>query len=181
MEWTFGITAIESRDWTVGINASLNTNHNRVASTGGQVTFRIGGFDPATIMNAVSEGKPIGYLYGNKAVLNADGTLKEVLTDQDLGSTLPTFYGNFGIRARYRQLNFTLTGDYQTGAYVHSFDEQFRFRKGISDPRIPAKALEGLTQGAAWLKFTNYFVSKADFLKFAISEPTTLSASTAGL
>lgn len=165
MEWTFGITAIESRDWTVGINASLNTNHNRVASTGGQVTFRIGGFDPATIMNAVSEGKPIGYLYGNKAVLNADGTLKEVLTDQDLGSTLPTFYGNFGIRARYRQLNFTLTGDYQTGAYVHSFDEQFRFRKGISDPRIPAKALEGLTQGAAWLKFTNYFVSKADFLK----------------
>ena len=165
MEWTLGINAIDTRDWTLTFNASANTNHNRVASTGGQVTFRIGGFDPATIMNAVTEGKPIGYLYGNKAVLNSDGSLKEVLTDQDLGSTLPTFYGNFSIKARYRNLRLNIAGDYQTGAYVHSFDAQFRFRKGITDTRIPAKALEGLSQKSAWLYFTNYFVSKADFLK----------------
>lgn len=116
-------------------------------------------------MNAVTEGKPIGYLYGNKAVLNSDGSLKEVLTDQDLGSTLPTFYGNFSIKARYRNLRLNIAGDYQTGAYVHSFDAQFRFRKGITNTRIPAKALEGLSQKSAWLYFTNYFVSKADFLK----------------
>lgn len=46
MEWTLGINAIDTRDWTLTFNASANTNHNRVASTGGQVTFRIGGFDP---------------------------------------------------------------------------------------------------------------------------------------
>ena len=75
MEWTLGINAIDTRDWTLTFNASANTNHNRVASTGGQVTFRIGGFDPATIMNAVTEGKPIGYLYGNKAALRGYGTM----------------------------------------------------------------------------------------------------------
>ena len=165
MEWNIGLKPIDTQDWTLQFNTSINTNHNKVISTGGQLPFRIGGFDPATIMNAVAEGKPVGYLYGNKAVLNADGTLKEVLTGQDLGSTLPTMYGNMSLNVRYKNLRLMATGDYQTGSYVHSFDQQFRFRKGIDEGIVPHKAYEGQNQKAVWLNFTNYFVSKADFLK----------------
>jgi hypothetical protein len=56
-------------------------------------------------------------------------------------------------------------GDDQTGAYVPSFDRQFRFAKGIPDEAIPAAALEGTTQAKSWLNFTNFFVEKADFIK----------------
>ena len=74
-------------------------------------------------------------------------------------------HGNFSLSARWQRLNFTLMGDYQTGAYVHSFDRQFRFAKGIKDEAIPDAALEGTTQAKTWLNFTNFFVEKADFMK----------------
>ena len=64
-----------------------------------------------------------------------------------------------------KNLSFFLNGDYQTGSYVHSFDRQFRFSKGLKDPSIPEQALEGISQAQAWLDFTNFFVEKADFLK----------------
>jgi hypothetical protein len=97
--------------------------------------------------------------------LNEDGSLKEVLELQDLGTTIPTLYGNFSLNVDYKNLSFFVSGDYQAGSYVHSFDRQFRFAKGLKDPSIPDKALEGTTQGAAWLNFTNFFVEKADYLK----------------
>ena len=58
-----------------------------------------------------------------------------------------------------------MNSDYQTGSYVHSFDRQFRFSKGLKDSAIPDAALGGKTQKKSWLKFTNYFVEKADFFK----------------
>ena len=147
------------------LNASANTNHNVVLSTGGTVPFAIGGFSSRTVQTVVEEGKPVGFIRGSKAVLNEDGSLKEVLELQDLGTTIPTLYGNFSLNVDYKNLSFFVSGDYQAGSYVHSFDRQFRFAKGLKDPSIPDKALEGTTQGAAWLNFTNFFVEKADYLK----------------
>ena len=102
---------------------------------------------------------------GTATSLKADNTVDETLYNQDLGRTIPKIYGNFSLSARWRQLNFTLTGDYQAGAYVHSFDRQFRFAKGIKDDAIPDAALAGTTQAKTWLNFTNFFVEKADFVK----------------
>lgn len=164
-EVMFGVTPIKTKDWNVSIHTSLNTNHNEVLSTGGQPAFAIGGFGTSTIQNVVEAGKPLGFLRGNKAVLNEDGSLKDVLTLQDLGSTLPTLYGGMSINVRYKQCQLYVSGDYQMGSYVHSFDRQFRFRKGLVDNEIPASALTNVTQGGSWLYFTNYFVDKADFLK----------------
>ena len=160
-----GITPVRTKDWTVSARASFNTNRNKVLSTGGTLPFSIGGFGPSTIQNVVEQGKPVGFLRGNKAILNEDGTLKEVLRMQDLGTTIPTFYGNFSIQARYKAWQLYASGDYQAGSYVHSFDRQFRFMKGLKDTAIPETALKGLNQKKAWLNFTNYFVEKADFLK----------------
>lgn len=165
VEMAIGITPVRTSDWTVSMQASVNTNHNEVLSTGGQPAFAIGGFGTSTIQNVVEVGKPVGFLRGNKAVLNADGTLKEVLPLQDLGSTLPTTYGSMSLDVRYRQCRLYVSGDYQTGSFVHSFDRQFRFRKGLSDGEIPVAALNGISQGESWLYFTNYFVDKADFFK----------------
>lgn len=165
VEISVGLTPVRTHDWTVSLNASFNTNRNEVLSTGGQPAFAIGGFDSSTIQTVVEVGKPVGFLRGNKAVLNADGTLKEVLPLQDLGSTLPTFYGNMSLNVKYKDWQLFVSGDYQTGSYVHSFDRQFRFKRGIKDAEIPQSALTGLTQGASWLYFTNYFVDKADYLK----------------
>lgn len=164
-EVNVGANIVDTRDWTLRVRASLNTNDNIVQSTGGLVPFIIGGFSARTISNVVQEGKSVGFLRGTATTLNDDGTIRETLYNQDLGRTTPTVYGNFGIAARWRKLNFTLMGDYQAGAYIHSFDRQFRFAKGVKDPAIPEAALAGTTQAKSWLNFTNFFVEKADFIK----------------
>jgi len=165
VEITTSFQFVDTRDWYVRLNASFNTNHNKVLDAGGTVPFAIGGFSSRTVQTVVEEGKPVGFIRGSKAILNPDGTLKEVLQLQDLGSTLPVFYGNFSLNVNYKNLSFFLSGDYQAGSYVHSFDRQFRFAKGLKDGSIPEQALEGISQSQAWLDFTNFFVEKADFLK----------------
>ena len=165
VEITTSFQFVDTRDWYVRLNASFNTNHNKVLDAGGTVPFAIGGFSSRTVQTVVEEGKPVGFIRGSKAVLNPDGTLKEVLQLQDLGSTLPVFYGNFSLNVNYKNLSFFMSGDYQAGSYVHSFDRQFRFSKGLKDDSIPERALEGISQSQAWLDFTNFFVEKADFLK----------------
>ena len=165
IEMLLGVKPVDNKLWTVNVKASLNTNRNRVESTGGLPTFRVGGFDARTVMTAVTEGKPVGYIYGNKAVLNSDGTLKEVIYGADLGSTLPTLYGMTSANVRYRSWQLFISGDWQTGSYVHEFNRQFRFRRGVTDGTVPTAAYEGSSTAAAWLNFTNCFVEKADFFK----------------
>ena len=165
IETYIGVKVINTKDWGLNVRTSLNTNSNKVISTGGVVPFAIGGFSSRTIVTMVEEGKPVGFLRGTATTLNDDNTVKETLYNQDLGRTIPTVYGNFSITARWQKLNFTLMGDYQTGAYVHSFDRQFRFAKGLKDDAIPEAALAGTTQAKSWLNFTNFFVEKADFVK----------------
>ena len=165
IEMYVGLNIINTREWGLSCRTSINTNDNKVLSTGGLVPFAIGGFSSRTIITVVEEGKSVGFLRGTATILNADNTVKETLYNQDLGRTIPTVYGNFSINARWRRLTFNLTGDYQTGAYIHSFDRQFRFAKGIKDDAVPDAALSGTTQAQSWLNFTNFFVEKADFVK----------------
>ena len=165
VEMYVGLNIINTREWGLSCRTSINTNDNKVLSTGGLVPFAIGGFSSRTIITVVEEGKSVGFLRGTATILNADNTVKETLYNQDLGRTIPTVYGNFSLNARWRRLTFNLTGDYQTGAYIHSFDRQFRFAKGIKDDAVPDAALSGTTQAQSWLNFTNFFVEKADFVK----------------
>nr|WP_320058230.1 TonB-dependent receptor [uncultured Bacteroides sp.] len=165
IELTVGLQLVDTKDWNVRLNASYNTNHNEVLDLGNAVPFAIGGFSARTVQTVVAKGEPVGFIRGYKAVLNDDNSLKEVLPLQNLGSTLPTSYGNFSLTASYKNFSFMASGDYQWGSYVHSFDRQFRFSKGLKDDAIPDKALEGTTQAASWLNFTNFFVEKADYLK----------------
>lgn len=165
IELTLGVQILNTKDWKLRMNASLNTNKNKVLDIGTAVPFAVGGFSSRTVQTVVAKGEPVGFIRGYKAELNADGTLKDVLPLQNLGSTLPTKYGNFSITGGFRNFSFIVSGDWQTGSYVHSFDRQFRFAKGLKDSAIPDQALNGTTQAKEWLNFTNFFVEKADFLK----------------
>lgn len=164
-ELTTTAQIVDSKNWNVIVSASYNTNNNKVLSSGNTVPFAIGGFSSRTVQTVVAEGEPIGFIRGYKAVLNPDNSLKEILPLQNLGTTLPTSYGNISLSTRFKEFSLYLSGDYQLGAYVHSFDRQFRFSKGLKDKAIPDKALEGLSQSSNWLNFTNFFVEKADYLK----------------
>jgi outer membrane receptor for ferrienterochelin and colicin len=165
IEFSCGLQLLNTKDWNVLLNVSCNTNHNEVLDIGGAVPFSIGGFSSATVQAVVAENKPVGFIRGTKTILNDDGSVKETLELQDLGSTIPTVYGNLSLSAAYRNWSLFVCGDYQAGSYVHSFDRQFRFSRGLKDAAIPDKALEGTSQAAQWLNFTNFFVEKADFFK----------------
>lgn len=164
-EVNVGVNFLRLPDWKGTFTASLNTNDNVVKSTGGAVPFAVGGFSSRTIQTVVEEGKPVGFLRGAKTTLKADGTVDKTEYLQDLGSTMPTLYGNFALNLAWKKLELFISGDYQAGSYVHSFDRQFRFARGLKDGAVPDAALTGTTQAKAWLDFTNFFVEKADFLK----------------
>lgn len=165
LELYLKIDAINNKTWGLNGSFSVNTNHNEVLSMSGLAPFAIGGMSARTIQNVVEEGMPIGFLRGSKTELNPDGSIKETNSLQNLGSVIPETYGNMALNVRYKKLNLNITGDYQIGAYVHSFDRQFRFMKDFKDPSVPDKALEGTTAAKQVWNFTNFFVEKADFLK----------------
>ena len=175
IELNLGLQLVQTRDWTVALQASLNTNHNVVLENGGAAPFAIGGFGSSTIQSVVAEGESVGYLRASRTTLQPDGTaLTEKL--QNLGGTLPTCYGMLSLGVRWRGLQLWVNGDYQTGGHVHSYDAQFRFRNGIRDERIPEELLYALgmeedgsnrwkVQKSNWTNVTNYFVYRSDFLK----------------
>lgn len=165
-------TPIRTRDFEATLAASVNTNHNEVLDIGGGAPFSIGGMSERTLQNAVEVGKPVGFIRGAKAILNPDGSYKESLLLQDLGRTLPTVYGNFNLNLTYKRLSLLVGGDYQAGAYVHSFDRQFRFSKNMPDPSVPQSALpidpatgQPRAQSAVVWDFSNFFVEKSDYLR----------------
>lgn len=165
VEFNLGVTPIDTRDWTVNLRTSFNTNHNEVISMGEILPFQIGGFNSHTIENAVAVGKPVGFLRGTRTSVDADGNVTRDFV-QDLGSTIPSFYGNFALRVRYRDFNLTATGDYQRGAYVNDFDGMFRYAVGLDDSRVPQAVREQFLKGnVGWSDLANYFTEKSDFLK----------------
>jgi outer membrane receptor protein involved in Fe transport len=84
IEMYVGLNIINTREWGLSCRTSINTNDNKVLSTGGLVPFAIGGFSSRTIITVVEEGKSVGFLRGTATILNADNTVKETLYNQDL-------------------------------------------------------------------------------------------------
>lgn len=175
IELNVGLQLIQTRDWEASLQASFNTNRNKVLSMGGATPFAIGGFGSSTIQSVVGEGESVGYLRASRASLQSDGTVK-IEKLQHLGNTLPSEYGVLSLNVRWRNLNIYMNGDYQLGGKIHSYNAQFRFRNGIKDDHVPEELLQALgmtadgsnrwaIQKANWTNVTNYFVYDADFLK----------------
>ncbi len=175
IELSLGVHIVQTRDWNVFLQGSLNTNRNKVLSSGGATTFAIGGFGSSTIQSMVTEGESVGYLRGSRATLKDDGSV-QIDKLQNLGNTLPDCYGTLALNVRWKQLNVFANGDYQMGANVHSYDAQFRFRNGLKIANVPDELLMALGMNADgsnrwliqknnWTNLTNYFVYHSDFLK----------------
>lgn len=158
---------LQTKNWHARFQASLNTLSNKVLSTGGETAFGIGTFaNEALIQNVVEEGKSIGYLRGNKAMFNEDGSYSHTEALADLGSTLPDVYGSLSLNVDYKGFSFYANADYQLGGYVYELDRHFRWRYGASDPCVDESWVpEGKTHKEVWTKFTSCFVEKADYLK----------------
>lgn len=167
--WELSVTAIpvDTKDFTLRLNASSNTMYNNVESAGGVAPFNINGFSARTIQTVVQEGYPIGFLRGNYGVFGPDGVLQSTTAQQNLGTTIPNLFGSLGLNLRYKQFNFFVNGDYQKGAYANSFDRQFRFNYGAGNEGIPQGEIDK-NKRTNWLNFTNMFTEKTDYLKIRL-------------
>lgn len=158
---------MQTKDLKARFQASLNTLDNKVLSTGGETAFGVGTFaNEALIQNIVEEGKPIGFLRGNKVVCNDDGSYSHTESLSDLGSTLPDVYGSLALNVDYKGFSFFANADYQLGGHVYELDRHFRWRYGAKDVCVNEDWLpEGSTHKDVWTNFTSCFVEKADYLK----------------
>lgn len=153
---------IYSRDANVNLRASFNTLNNEVIDNGGTAPFVVGGF---TFLGAwVDEGKPIGYLRGNRPVFDDAGNMVDVIPNDNLGKPTPDYFGNFGLDIEYRNWSFTATADYQFGAQGVYLDEVLRFFSGLQDERIPEAAL-----GESFFDLAGVWVEDADFIKLRLA------------
>lgn len=166
-EFTLASDFIQTDNWHAHFGASLNTLSNKVLSTGGETAFGIGTFaNESLIQNIVEEGKPIGYLRGNKAVFNEDGTYSHTESLAELGSVLPDVYGSLSLSVDYKDFSLYANADYQIGGYVYELDRHFRWRYGATDPCVDESWVpEGKTHKQVWTNFTSCFIEKADYLK----------------
>ncbi len=158
---------VDSRSLSVRLNGSLNTLANEVTDNGGTAEFNVGGF--TFLGTFVDEGKPVGYLRGNRPVFAGDGsiavagaetTLGETVVPAggllierlaDLGSPLPDLFGNLGLNARFRGLTLVVSADYQVGAEGVNTDDVLRFfgETGRVAGEIPAAERAALRAGYA--------------------------------
>ena len=164
-EFRTNIRIIDRPDASLSFTAAYNTLNNEVQDAGGSAPFPINGFSQRTIQTMVEEGESIGFLRGNRGTFNAEGVMVETTPQQNLGQTLPESFGSFGLNAYFKGFNFFTRAEFQTGAYAHSFERQFRYFYGASQEGIPdAEIAENERRN--WLNFTDQFVEKTDFLKF---------------
>lgn len=163
LEMAMTVIPVINQDWDVRVKAAFNTLHNEVTDAGGAGAFNINGFSSRTIQTVVEEGYPIGYLRGNKGTFE-NGLMTSTEALAFLGSTIPDYFGSVSLDVTYRNLNFFTNGDFQFGAYAHSFDRQFRFNYGVGTEGIPEAEIQA-NGTSNWLNFTDQFVEKTDFFK----------------
>ena len=165
IELSANVQILQEADYSLLFNASVNTLHNEVTDAGGSAAFSIGGFSSRTIQNIVEEGQPVGYIRGNEAILNGDGTYAGTTPLSFLGSTIPDAFGSMSLNFQWKDLTLFTSADWQTGAQGHNFNDQFRYLRGTDFSRVPASILDEVNGNPNWLDISNYFVQDTDFLK----------------
>jgi len=163
-EISTSFVVINKSDFNLQFNASFNTVNNEVVDAGGAPRFPINGFSGRTVQVVVAEGFPVGSIFGNRGTFSPNGILESTEPQALLGSTIPKNFGSVGLKIRFKNLSLFANGDYQTGAFAHSFDRQFRFNFGVDNEGIPQAEID--ENGTSnWLNFTDQFVEATDFFK----------------
>lgn len=153
------VQVLQARDYSLSLRASINSFTNEVTASGG-APFNVGGF--SFLGSWVEEGKPIGYFRGNNPVFDDAGNLVEIIPNDDLGSTIPDFFGSFGANFNYKALAFSISGDYQSGGNIVNTTEVLKFIRGVPDDRYPAGA------GNNFFNLAGIWVEDASYVKIRL-------------
>ncbi len=154
------VQVLQARDYSLSLRASINSFTNEVVASGG-APFNVGGF---TFLGSwVEEGKPIGYFRGNNPEFDGAGNLVNVVPNDDLGSTIPDFFGSFGANFNYKALALNISGDYQLGGNIVNTTEVLKFLRGVPDDRYPAGAA-----GASFFDLAGIWVEDATYTKIRL-------------
>lgn len=167
IELSANFVLVKNTDWNIQLGGSFNTLDNEVTDAGGSPVFNINGFSGRTVQTVVEEGQPVGFLRGNVGTFASNGVYSGTEAQQFLGSTLPETFGSVNLNAQYKGISLFANADYQTGAFAHSFDRQFRFRYGVDNEGVPQAEIDENGTGN-WLNFTDLFVEKTDFFKIRL-------------
>lgn len=164
---------IRTAESNVSLRGSVNTLDNEVVDNGDSAPFALGGF--GFLGSWVDEGFPVGYFRGDRATFDENGSVVDVVINDDLGSPLPDVFGSIGLNADYRNFSLTVTADYQFGAQGVWMDEVLRFSAGMQDGRIPQQAIDerGLdffTFAASWVEDTDYLKVRLIALDYTLPE-----------
>jgi len=169
--WEFAtdLFILDEQDYSLTLNASLNTLSNEVTDNGGTAKFNNGGF--TFLGTFVDEGKPIGYLEGDNPTFDPEtGEVTEIERRAVIGDPNPDQFGSMSMRARYKSLSLFVSADYQLGAQGINTDDVLRFFSGVADEgRFPNpnndEVPPALAQGFSFFDLASVWVEDTDYLK----------------
>lgn len=160
-ELAANVLVLQERDYSLSIRGSVNSFENKVVKSGG-APFNVGGF--AFLGSWVAEGFPIGYFRGNNPVFDDAGNLVEVIPNDDLGNTIPDYFGSFGINFNYKDFGFNVNGDYQKGGNIVNTTEVLKFLRGAPEEgRYPAGSA-----GQSFFDLAGLWVEDASYMKIRL-------------
>lgn len=157
---------LETNNYSVRLNGSVNTLTNEVTDIGGAPEFSTGGF--SLLRGRVVEGQPVGVLIaaglptladdGSIAVATEATTLGDteiaagdLLIERNavVGNPLPDVFGTLGLTARVNRFTFVVSSDYQLGGQAASLSDLLavlRDQAFLEDPNgNPLTAAEAQT------------------------------------
>lgn len=162
---------LQTQDFDLSFNASINTVENLVVSSGGAAEFSVGGF---TFLGPfVKEGEAVGYLRSGKPTFASDGSLESFELNANVGEPLPSMFGSLGLNLTYKQRwNLFVSGDYQTGGDAVNTNEVLRFFRGLDDDRVPeaSKSESFFNLGGVWVESSDYLKIRNISLSYMIPD-----------
>jgi hypothetical protein len=127
----------------------------------------VGGF--TFLGQFVDQGKPLGFLQGDRPTFDDQGNFVMAERDAVLGSPLPDVFGNLSLNLTlWNRLRLFTVADYQRGAQGIAVDDVLRFFFGVQDddrfPKAPDGSIPALSQ-ASFFDLAGVWVEDTDFLK----------------
>ncbi len=159
IELALNVTAIDNDTWNLQLNYSINTNTNEVTDNGGVAPFVAYGFTFLGVF--VDQGQPVGFLRGNRAVLDENGAV-EIQPNEVLGQVTPEGFGSFGLNLTYKnRLNLSISGDYQYGSSIVNVNEVLSYGFTPAGSELVDEAFVG----QPFFNIANLFVESGDYVK----------------
>ncbi|MDA3952934.1 MAG: SusC/RagA family TonB-linked outer membrane protein [Bacteroidales bacterium] len=164
IEILLGITAVKTKDLTVGFDINYYKNENEVTDLGGQEALNLGGQWNMDLQ--AREGLPWGVIYGPGFVRDDNGEIVHEngvpVKDEEykiLGNIQPDWRGGITMNVSYKGINLSTTLDGKFGGDIYTMTTTWGRYAGVLEETLLGRESGIVGEGVMWDDATDTYVT----------------------